>query len=80
MTEILLHTKLGVPPKRSVAVTRSRLMEQANEGLLHKSIFLRKLTLVSAPAGYGKTMMVSEWQATRPGSPAPVDIFQRGVG
>ena len=61
MTEILLHTKLGVPPKRSVAVTRSRLMEQANEGLLHKSIFLRKLTLVSAPAGYGKTMMVSEW-------------------
>jgi len=61
MTEILLHTKLGVPPKRSVAVNRTRLLELANQGLLQGSEFLRKLTLVSAPAGYGKTMMVSEW-------------------
>jgi len=61
MTEILLHTKLGVPTKRSKAVARLRLLEQANEGLSHESEFLRKLTLVSAPAGYGKTTMVSEW-------------------
>jgi LuxR family maltose regulon positive regulatory protein len=61
MTEILLHTKISVPSKRSMAVTRSRLLEQANEGLAQGSEFLRKLTLVSAPAGYGKTTMVSEW-------------------
>ena len=61
MTEILLHTKLGVPPKRSVAVVRSRLVAQANEGFIRGTEFLRRLTLVSAPAGYGKTVMVSEW-------------------
>ena len=61
MTEILLHTKIGVPSKRSMAVARSRLLERANEGLAQGSEFLRKLTLVSAPAGYGKTTMVSEW-------------------
>ncbi|MFZ0532695.1 MAG: LuxR C-terminal-related transcriptional regulator [Anaerolineales bacterium] len=61
MTEILLHTKLGVPPLRSVAVPRTRLLEYSNETLVQDSEFLRKLTLVSAPAGYGKTTMVSEW-------------------
>jgi LuxR family maltose regulon positive regulatory protein len=61
MTEILLHTKLSVPPIRKVAVTRTRLLKYSNEGLLQGSEFLRKLTLVSAPAGYGKTTLVSEW-------------------
>lgn len=61
MTEILLHTKLEVPPKRSVVVARSHLMEYSNKGLLHGREFLRTLTLVSAPAGYGKTTLVSEW-------------------
>ena len=61
MTEILLHTKLGIPPKRSVAVPRSRLVAQANEGFIRGAEFLRRLTLVSAPAGYGKTVMISEW-------------------
>jgi len=61
MTEILLHTKIGIPSKRSMAVARPRLLEQTNEGLAQGSEFLRKLTLVSAPAGYGKTTMVSEW-------------------
>src|SRR4030042_3147505 len=61
MTEILLHTKLGAPPKRSVVVARSRLVDQANEDFMYGTEFLRRLTLVSAPAGYGKTVMVSEW-------------------
>jgi LuxR family maltose regulon positive regulatory protein len=61
MTEVLLHTKLAVPPKRSALVTRSRLLLQANEHLLSGAEFLRKLTLISAPAGYGKTVMVSDW-------------------
>lgn len=61
MTEILLHTKLGVPAKRKLAVARLRLVEQANEGLVQGSEFQRKLTLISAPAGYGKTTLVCEW-------------------
>jgi LuxR family maltose regulon positive regulatory protein len=38
-------------------VLRPRLLERLNEGL-H-----RKLTLISAPAGFGKTTLVSEWLA-----------------
>jgi len=61
MAEILLHTKLGVPALRSLAVPRTRLLKYSNESLVQGNEFLRKLTLVSAPAGYGKTTMVSEW-------------------
>ncbi len=38
---------------------REHLFERLDEGLE------RKLTLLSAPAGFGKTMLVSEWIATR---------------
>ena len=53
----LLSTKLFVPPARPERVFRPRLIERLNEGL-H-----RKLTLISAPAGFGKTTLVSEWLA-----------------
>jgi LuxR family maltose regulon positive regulatory protein len=45
----LLTTKLYIPPVRSELVPRPRLIERLTEGMA------RKLTLVSAPAGYGKT-------------------------
>jgi LuxR family maltose regulon positive regulatory protein len=61
MTEILLHTKLSVPPLRNILVSRSRLVDLANNNLLLGDEFQRKLTLVSAPAGYGKTTLVVEW-------------------
>ena len=51
----ILQTKLYIPPIRSGLVPRPRLIERLNEGLS------RKLTLVSAPAGFGKTTLVSEW-------------------
>jgi ATP/maltotriose-dependent transcriptional regulator MalT len=51
----LLATKLYIPPIRPELVSRPRLIERLNEGLY------RKLTLVSAPAGFGKTTLVSEW-------------------
>ncbi|OQY35750.1 MAG: LuxR family transcriptional regulator [Anaerolineaceae bacterium 4572_5.2] len=51
----LLQTKLYIPPTRPESVPRPRLIERLNAGL-H-----RKLTLVSAPAGFGKTMLVSSW-------------------
>jgi LuxR family maltose regulon positive regulatory protein len=53
--EQLLTTKLYIPPTRPELVPRARLIEQMNEGL-H-----RKLTLISAPAGFGKTTLVTEW-------------------
>lgn len=54
-TDLLLFTKLYVPQPRTGIVPRLRLIEQMNNG--SKS----KLTLISAPAGYGKTTLVSDW-------------------
>jgi LuxR family transcriptional regulator, maltose regulon positive regulatory protein len=51
----ILATKLYLPPLRPNVVSRPRLLERLNEGLYSK------LTLVSAPAGFGKTTLVSEW-------------------
>jgi LuxR family maltose regulon positive regulatory protein len=55
MATSLLITKLYVPLVRSDRVPRPRLLERLNEGLQ------RKLTLLSAPAGFGKTTLLSEW-------------------
>ena len=51
----ILRTKFYIPPLRTEWVSRPRLIERLNAGL-H-----RKLTLISAPAGFGKTTLVSEW-------------------
>ena len=59
MSEPLLLTKLYVPPSRPKIVLRPRLIERLNEGLSAG----RKLTLISASAGFGKTTLVSEWTA-----------------
>jgi LuxR family maltose regulon positive regulatory protein len=57
MATPILATKLYIPPRRPNVVLRSRLIERLNAGL-H-----RKLTLIAAPAGFGKTTLVSEWVA-----------------
>ena len=57
MSTPILATKLYVPPPRPKVVHRPRLIERLTEGL-H-----RKLTLISAPAGFGKTTLVGEWVA-----------------
>src|SRR3954462_8851750 len=57
MSGPILATKLYVPRPRPNVVLRPDLLERLNEGL-H-----RKLTLVSAPAGFGKTTLVSAWVA-----------------
>ncbi|WP_159881487.1 LuxR C-terminal-related transcriptional regulator [Paenibacillus puerhi] len=54
----MISTKLCIPPPRPNVVYRSRLVERLNEGMQQC-----KLTLVSAPPGYGKTTLVSEWLA-----------------
>ena len=56
--EQLLATKLYIPPVRPELVLRPRLVQQLNNGLY------RKLTLISAPAGFGKTTLIREWLGT----------------
>jgi LuxR family maltose regulon positive regulatory protein len=51
----LLATKLYIPPVRAEMVARPHLIRQLSEGLN------RKLTLISAPAGFGKTTILSQW-------------------
>jgi LuxR family maltose regulon positive regulatory protein len=55
----ILATKLYIPPPRAKIVLRPRLIERLNEGLSAD----RKLTIISASAGFGKTTLVSEWVA-----------------
>jgi len=59
MSTPILATKLYVPPPRPKIVLRPRLIERLNQGFSSGC----KLTLISAPAGFGKTTLVSEWFA-----------------
>jgi LuxR family transcriptional regulator, maltose regulon positive regulatory protein len=51
----ILATKLYLPPAPPKVVVRSRLLARLSEGLW------RKLTLISAPAGFGKSTLASAW-------------------
>jgi LuxR family transcriptional regulator, maltose regulon positive regulatory protein len=60
MTEPLLETKLYLPKLRPDVVARPRLSERLRRGAESK------LTLISAPAGFGKTTLLTEWLAATP--------------
>src|SRR6266496_2065679 len=51
----LMQTKLYRPRKRSDLISRARLLERLNAGLSGN------VTLVSAPAGFGKTTLIAQW-------------------
>ena len=53
----LLATKLHVPHPRTDLVSRPHLVERLQQGME------RALTLVSAPAGFGKTTLLAQWLA-----------------
>ncbi len=55
MSNVLILTKLFAPPRNEDCVARPRLTERLEHGLGHK------LTLAIAPAGYGKTTLISHW-------------------
>jgi len=55
MSTTLLGTKLHIPPLGRACVPRQRLISQSESGLG------AKLTLVLAPAGFGKTTLVASW-------------------
>jgi LuxR family maltose regulon positive regulatory protein len=55
----VLATKLFVPLARAQAVARPRLVDRLDAGIRSGA----KLTLISAPAGFGKTTVLSDWVA-----------------
>ena len=57
MPEQLIQTKLYAPPLPDDVVRRPHLVQRLNDGLRRGS----RLTLISAPAGYGKTTLATEW-------------------
>lgn len=60
MNASLLQTKLFSPKWRAGQVSRPRLVQRLQQGIE------RKLTLVSAQAGFGKTTLLAEWLAESP--------------
>ncbi|MGC9332706.1 MAG: hypothetical protein ACP5JJ_01045, partial [Anaerolineae bacterium] len=60
MVTPILTTKLYTPSLRRNLVPRQRLLERLDHGLHCK------LTVVSAPAGFGKTTLLAEWIQSLP--------------
>ena len=54
----LLSTKISLPPRRPSLVQRPRLLQRLDFSLQPGN----RLTLLSAPAGFGKTTLVIDWQ------------------
>jgi LuxR family transcriptional regulator, maltose regulon positive regulatory protein len=59
MSFSLLSTKLYIPPARAGAVARSRLTDKLLSGVKHP----QSVTLISGPAGFGKTTLLSDFVA-----------------
>jgi len=68
MTEMLLQTKLHIPASRAVTVARPVLQDRIEQ------VALPCFTLVSAPAGFGKTTLLSSWASTTTRSVAWVSL------
>jgi LuxR family maltose regulon positive regulatory protein len=66
--DLLLTTKQAIPPLRAHTLARRRLTNLLDQGLA------RKLTLVAAPAGYGKTSLLSAWAQHQAGRLAWVTL------
>lgn len=72
METSLLATKLRIPPQPRHVVRRARLLDLLEDGILHY-----KLVLISAPAGYGKTTLISQWAQMSPFPVAWLSLSQR---
>ena len=57
MSTPILATKLYIPPSRPKVVLRPHLIERLDQS----QGFGHKLSLIAAPAGFGKTTLVSDW-------------------
>ncbi len=59
----LLQTKLTLPRLRTNPVVRPRLLDRLNTAVSPEGTIQPKLTLITGPAGYGKTTLTSQWIA-----------------
>jgi LuxR family maltose regulon positive regulatory protein len=57
VSDTLLAIKISTPPLRSNLVCRPHLLKRLNAGITHH----HRLTLISAPPGYGKSTLLNEW-------------------
>jgi LuxR family maltose regulon positive regulatory protein len=71
MSTPLLATKLFIPPPGKNLVVRPRLLEKLDQGLYPGC----RLTLICAPAGFGKTTLVGSWIANLPSAKNKVSPF-----
>lgn len=51
----IISTKISLPPLRARSIARTRLFQKLDQGVEYGFV------LVSAPAGYGKSTLVSDW-------------------
>ena len=68
---LILETKLRRPTASLPLITRSRLLDQLT------SYLDRRFILISAPAGYGKTTIVSQWLESAEGAYAWVSLDEQ---
>ncbi len=61
----LLSVKVSIPPLSETILDRPRVKDVLEQGLCSSDGFVRRLTLVSAPAGAGKTTAVQSWIRSR---------------
>ncbi|WP_420630662.1 LuxR C-terminal-related transcriptional regulator [Candidatus Leptofilum sp.] len=73
-TGVLLHTKLFMPSLRPFLIPRPHLVKKLNDQLWLAGRFLRPLTLISAPAGFGKTSLAVAWLAQLPAGLPPESV------
>ncbi|OEF97133.1 LuxR C-terminal-related transcriptional regulator [Desulfuribacillus alkaliarsenatis] len=65
MANDILKVKIHIPPLGKQILVRTKIFAQLEQDVADSQGFTRKLTLVSAPAGFGKTTVVRSWIAGR---------------
>ena len=65
MTGSILNIKINIPPLNTTLLERPSLLSRLDKGLTGKEGINRQLTLISAPAGFGKTTLARSWLSGR---------------
>ncbi len=61
----ILRIKTSIPPSGKDLLKRQHILEHLDAHLITHDQFHRKITMVSAPAGYGKTTLIRSWISGR---------------